>query len=616
MQKTTVDGFGLINCAVWPREPVFLEKLEVNAKIVNNIADESLKFCYANDTSKVLETEFIYQLDPEAAVYHLDVVIENKHMEAVCRERLGSGGKIKMSVPSDPNMFVMLKKLPLGEVFKMNIGDVPVGGRVILTFKYVVPLIVKDVNNSLSRFKLQTSSNSVVSLLSVPRTISSSTKSVAKLSFAAEIYSSEEILSVITENHALRVDFLDATKKHVKVSLPYDIEFIHDFELEFVSQKLHQLASVCEIGNVGNNGFINNHCIMASFLPSIPQLQITRGRKCEITFIVDCSGNYDDEIFKELRDALLLSIKSLPKQSRFQIISYGAKYHALFPNPVEYSKLNLAKSLHFLTQLRTEGDGSGLFAALNLTYKTPVTEKGQFRQIILLTDGDISNPAEVIEMITENQMDTRLSVACTRDLLENPALWAVANAGRGLLKIIRENESLLSAAVSALRTALEPPLRDVSLNWDVRVNNKVEVLTTPLLLPPLFSGLQMTAFGIISPSAEETNDPGKVKGTVTLQYRLDDTIQSYTSKIQSSPIVHGNFPLHRFAAKALIADLDKKLANTSPLRVWKKRDICQKIIDISVNTNVISPFTSFVGVEPSRIDNTTKPPPVRIRNKL
>ncbi|VUZ54180.1 unnamed protein product, partial [Hymenolepis diminuta] len=50
------------------------------------------------------------------------------------------------------------------------------------------------------------------------------------------------------------------------------------------------------------------------------------------------------------------------------------------------------------------------------------------------------------------------------------------------------NESLLSAAISALRMALEPPLRDVSLKWDVKVNDKkVEVLTTPLLLPPLFS---------------------------------------------------------------------------------------------------------------------------------
>ncbi|VUZ54181.1 unnamed protein product, partial [Hymenolepis diminuta] len=81
----------------------------------------------------------------------------------------------------------------------------------------------------------------------------------------------------------------------------------------------------------------------------------------------------------------------------------------------------------------------------------------------------------------------------------------------------------------------------------------------------------MTAFGIVSPSAEEINNPSKVEGTVTLQYRLDETIQSYTSEIQSPPIVHENFPLHRFAAKALIADLDKKLASISLLGLWKKR---------------------------------------------
>nr|CDS33775.1 Loss of heterozygosity 11 chromosomal region 2 [Hymenolepis microstoma] len=604
-----VKRFGLVTCSAYPKEPVFLRKIELNANIVNNIADISLKFQYKNTTSRVIEAEFIYPLGPEAAVYYFDAVIKDKHILAKCRERLGSGGKWKILVQSDRNRFMMLRSLSPEKKFKMKVGDIPAGDDVVLTFKYVVPLIVEETDNPQNR--LNPLSDTIVSLLSIPRDISS-VKSVVKFSFTAEIYSSKEILSVISNNHNLKVDFMDSNKNHARVSLPNDTDFIQDFGLEIISRNSRELVSVFETGNASNESFMSNHCIMASFLPSFPQIDINDGRKCEVIFIIDCSGNYDMNMFGKLRDALILSLKSLPKQSRFQIISYGVDYHVSFPNPVEYSKLNVVKAMHFLTHLRTEDGGSGLFGALNLTYSTPLTEKGRFRQIILLTGGDICHPTEVIKLISENQMNTRLTVSCIGNLHENPALWAVANAGRGSLKNIRGNENLLSAAVSALRTALQPPLKAVSLNWDVQVNGKkVKVDTTPRQLPPLFFGHQMTVFGVISPS-EETNSLSKLEGTVKLQYKLNDTIQSYTSKIQFPSIVHESLPIHRLAAKAKINDLDQKLADALALNVWKKGNICQKAIDISVSTNVISPFTSYFGVDPRREDTSKKPPPVLV----
>ncbi|VDO09522.1 unnamed protein product [Rodentolepis nana] len=429
------NRLGLLNCSVSPHESVFLKNIDSNANIVNNIADASLIFYYKNTTPKVIEAEFIYPLDPKAAVYYFDAVIGNKHILANCRERLGSGGKSKILVSADRNMFMMLKSLPPENFFKMKVGGIPAGGDVVLTFRYVAPLVVEASDNLQIGFKHLP--NTVGSLLLIPRDISSS-KSVVKIRFSAEIYSSKEILSVISKSHNLKVDFLDSNKKHARVSLPYDIDSVQDFGLEITTHNSHELVSVLEVGNGIKESFLSNHCIAASFLPSIPQLEINDGQKCEVILIIDCSGNYDSNMFEKLRDALLLSLKSLPKQCRFQIISYGVKYHVLFPKPVAYSKLNLIKALHFLTRLCTEDGGSGLFGALNLTYSTPLTEKSRFRQIILLTGGDISQPTEVIKLISDNQMNTRLSVVCTANLHENSALWAVANAGRGSLKNIRE----------------------------------------------------------------------------------------------------------------------------------------------------------------------------------
>lgn len=57
-----------------------------------------------------------------------------------------------------------------------------------------------------------------------------------------------------------------------------------------------------------------------------------------------------------------------------------------------------------------------------------------------------------------------------------------------------------------------------------------------------------------------------------------------------------NMGTHRLAAKARITNLIRKQLSDFAPKKKQKDEICQEIIDISVNTNVISPFISFIGV--------------------
>ena len=70
---------------------------------------------------------------------------------------------------------------------------------------------------------------------------------------------------------------------------------------------------------------------------------------------------------------------------------------------------------------------------------------------------------------------------------------------------------------------------------------------------------------------------------------------------------HENLGLHRLAAKAELFELvDRHSALCEPNDGNKvdeatKNELRQQIVDISTNANVISPFTSFVGVDPDKI---------------
>eukprot|EP00108_Taenia_solium_P002340 TsM_000125100 transcript=TsM_000125100 gene=TsM_000125100 len=60
--------------------------------------------------------------------------------------------------------------------------------------------------------------------------------------------------------------------------------------------------------------------------------------------------------------------------------------------------------------------------------------------------------------------------------------------------------------MSVLRSALQPMLRDVELKWDVKVDGKAaDILTIPSQLPPLFSGVFLTAFSLIEAELASEN---------------------------------------------------------------------------------------------------------------
>ncbi|KAM7540923.1 hypothetical protein Aperf_G00000031200 [Anoplocephala perfoliata] len=254
-------------------------------------------------------------------------------------------------------------------------------------------------------------------------------------------------------------------------------------------------------------------------------------------------------------------------------------------------------------QERLEADlgGTELYSALKSVYDTPLTGEGWYRQIVVLTDGEIYDQDSVIGLVANNQSNARLFAIGLGGEVSTSLIWGLARAGRGTATFIRDNENLRVGTMSVLRALLQPMLKDILLEWDVKVNGKKSgVLTVPSQLPPLFAGHFMTAYGLITPSTVEKSDP-KVEGTLTLRYTFNNEVHTQTSTIQSLPVTHENLGLHRLAAKGQLIELVDKHSSLSEEKKKEAEDVRRQIVDISVNTNVITPFTAFVGVDPDKI---------------
>lgn len=159
-------SYGLVICNKWPQEPVFLDRFNVNAVIINNNAEVTCKFFYKNTTSEIIETEFIFPLESTAAVYHLEAAIGNKKLVARCRERVEvinnmnflvnnfeAESTYKEAVETGHTAFMMQEDFHMGDTFRMKLGNILAGDKIDITFKYVLPLYLREVDTSLDRFK-------------------------------------------------------------------------------------------------------------------------------------------------------------------------------------------------------------------------------------------------------------------------------------------------------------------------------------------------------------------------------------------------------------------------------------------------------------------------------
>ncbi|KAM7540844.1 hypothetical protein Aperf_G00000031153 [Anoplocephala perfoliata] len=597
--------YGLLICNKWPPESVFLDKYDTNAVIIDNNAEVTCKFFYKNTTSEIIETEFIFPLESTAAVHHLEAIIGEKRLVASCRERVEAESTYNEAVETGHTAFMMQEDFHMGDTFRMKLGNIPAGDKIDLTFKYVLPLYLREVDTSLDRFKGL--KEPFVSVFSMPSKIGArygsdvpESKLAAKMKFTAEIYAAGGIFSVTSAHEKFTVDFLDPAKTHAKVSMQNDVDLVNDFELELALQNPHTLSSPCEIGNSSIGGFLGMHCVTASFLPNIPQSEANDGNKYEIIFVLDRSGSMEGSRIRKSKEALLLFLKSLPRKCRFQIVSFGSEHSSLFPQPVDYTEENLKQAMDHQAQLEADLGGTELYPALKSVYDTPLTGEGWYRQIVVLTDGEIGEQDLVIGLVTKNQSNARLFAIGLGNEVSTSLISGVARAGRGTATFIRDDDNLRVGTMSVLRAILQPMLRNVSLEWNVDVNGKKsEVLMVPSQLPPLFAHHFMTAYGLIAPSKDSSNP--KVEGTLTLRYTFNDKVQTQTSIIRSLPVEREDLGLHRLAAKAQLLELVDKRSSLSEEESKQAEDIRQQIIDISVNTNVISRFTTFVGVDPDKI---------------
>jgi hypothetical protein len=323
-----------------------------------------------------------------------------------------------------------------------------------------------------------------------------------------------------------------------------------------------------------------NEAIAVGF---VPQMDASPA-PAEVIFLIDRSGSMGGSSIEEVRNALQLCLRSMMTGCRFNIVGFGSTHEALFPESQAYDERSLAAASMHASSLGANLGGTEILPALQHVLEQQRSELP--RQVVVLTDGQVTNTDAVLALVRSHSTDARvfsfgIGAGSSRHLVQG-----IARAGGGSAEFIAPGERIEPKVVRLFTRLLTPALTDVQMDW-----GGLSVVAAPSQLPPVFAGARLVLYGFVErvQSATLRLSAKTPSGAVSFDVALDPR-SSVSGTVVST-----------LAARARIRELEESpgwlAARGSRQQRPRTSDASREIIELAVRYSLISRETSFVAVE-------------------
>lgn len=300
----------------------------------------------------------------------------------------------------------------------------------------------------------------------------------------------------------------------------------------------------------------------------------TRTTPRELIWVLDISGSMEGESIEQARSAMLKAISTLNPEDYFNIISFNTQARTLFPNSriAHTDNLNLARQK--ILALEAEG-GTDMRPALDLALNQ-TDHSDRLKQVIFVTDGAVSNEAELFSIIHSNLGEARLFTVGIGSAPNSYFMRKAALAGRGSFTYISQPQEVNNKITQLLHTLETPALTDLGIDL-----NTPTASVLPQVLPDVYRGEPV----YIAFKADS------FPNYIELSGKLDGRISSLRLPLQS-PLQHQGIAVEW--ARRKISELVDQHPTADKTR---KEALRSEVIDLAIEHHQVSQFTSLVAVD-------------------
>ncbi|UJR19056.1 hypothetical protein I4U23_022187 [Adineta vaga] len=586
------------------KQYVPLKRVNIAATIRSFAADVSITQLFRNEESTSIEAVYCFPIEEQAAIYSFIARIDDREIIAELKEKKIAQKEYSEALQSGHGAYLLEQDEKSQDNFIINVGALPSGKECQIEICYVTELNLVE-NGEKIRFVVPTTiapryNPDKGSLSSPAGTTSKYVQSVPyTISFHCQV-EKYNIASISSSSHPVQMDlnkqdYYVITFAQEKTCLDRDILL----DMQLIEHRSNTILTV------------ENGAMMVSFTPNEEDCQqVTNNKEVtnEFIFIVDCSGSMDEENKIGLaRQAMLLFLKSLPVNCYFNIIRFGSNHQSLFPEmTVVYNEINSQKAEHLTKTMRADLGGTELLSTLQWLEKNPVIE-GRARQIFLLTDGEVSNVNEVIDLCRTMATTTRIFSFGLGSSPSRSLVKGLARSTNGRFVFIPPHTSVDIHVGEQLQKALQSCITNVEIKWNLDM-----ITSVPSKIPPVYVNDRLIVYALAKNSSIRFYHNLRVELTCG-QHRLGE------AKVNIIPNVsNNNETIGRLAAKALIVELQHEKLPSSTQKMSPgslqtrfqehqkavnnddesaKEIIKKRIIELSLKYHILSPHTAFIGVE-------------------
>lgn len=545
----------------------------VDLRIHGLMAEVRVRQRFSNDSGEWIEGRYRLPLPDEAAVGRLRMQVGERLIEGEVQEKQQAAATYSVAVSEGRTASLVERERP--NLFQTRVANIGPGETVEIEIGYWQKVRWQD-----GRFSLG------LPLTFVPpyRGTRGDQAAAGELS-ATEVVPSQgiELGSAAAPGFSLTVDLvaglplsrIDSPTHAIEVRREGEnhrielaearVDSDRDFELTWAPQPSAQPQQALFVEDRADARY--------AFLTLIPPTRPVAPVPRELILVVDNSGSMHGVSMQQAKAAVVRALAGLRPTDRFNVIRFDHRFESVFAAPVEASADHLARASSFVEALRADG-GTEMLAPLIEAFAMPALAS-HLRQVVLITDGAISNEAELLNHIEHGRGEARLFAVGIGSAPNAHILRRMAEVGRGAHVTIRRIEDVAAVTDSLLAKLGQPALRDLKAGWPQGSE------AYPSRLPDLYLGEPLQVLVRLPLGGAEA----LLEGTAPdLSWR--STVKLGGPRQASTPGVA------RLWAAARIAELEDSLRQGA-----QEDAVRADVLALALEHGLASRYTSFVAVD-------------------
>lgn len=572
----TISPFFYVECKDSTIEHLPLKSTKVDVSIVGVIADVTIRQRYMNTGTSPIESKYIFPASTKAAVYQLKMVIGNRILTAVIKEKQQAQQEYENAIEQGYTATLLEQDRP--NVLQMRVGNILPGDTIDIVLKYTELITpVKGVYEFVyptvvgpRYFSPSSSDPKDVTWVEIPYTHEGE---APKSTFHIDVTidGGMPVSAINCPSHdQVEIKYINQSLAECKLPENDSLSGNKDFVLDYVLSGEKHKAGMLLYSGKDENFFLS--MIQPPVLPTTEDINLR-----EYIFILDVSGSMSGFPIETSKKLISEIIQNLKLNEKFNILCFAGGSNFLFNESKVASPENIEKAITFIGSLKGSG-GTELLPALQKAISYPTDN--QFSRILLIaTDGYVTVEKQAFDLIRNNLNKVNFFAFGIGSSVNRYLIEGIAHAGMGEPFIVlndseaKEKAELFKSYVSSpVLTKIKARFSGISV-FDVE----------PLTIPDVFSERPILIFG-------KWKTP--LQGSLTLE-GISGSNFAYSKKLEFSDYhsTEKNKALSYLWARQKLQQLSD-FGSTSGEEESKN-----EIIKLGLKYNLLTMYTSFIAVD-------------------